>query len=81
VAGRFLRRRMGPAAGLALLGDSRDIDAEGYPYVHLVRGALLAEAGRVSEARSSLERAEQVARNGAEREQVRARLAALGIAG
>lgn len=66
-------RARGPAAGLALLDGS-----EGdYPYAHAVRGALLAEAGRVAEARESWLAARAVARNAAERAQIDAKLAAL----
>jgi RNA polymerase sigma-70 factor, ECF subfamily len=50
----------------------------GYPYVHLVRGALLEELGRDDEAREALRRALAHARNAAEREQITRRLSALG---
>jgi RNA polymerase sigma-70 factor, ECF subfamily len=65
-------RASGPAAGMALLDG--DLDTSSVPYAHLVRGVLLAELGRKVEARASLERAEQAARNPAERAQIRARL-------
>lgn len=35
----------GPSHGLELL-DCTDVDVTSYPYVHLVRGALLEDAGR-----------------------------------
>jgi RNA polymerase sigma-70 factor, ECF subfamily len=70
-------RADGPRAGLALLdaGDGLDVDA--YPYVHLVRGTLLDEAGEIEAAARSLERAAEVARNPHERAQTRARIAEL----
>ena len=49
-------------------------DASTYPYVHLVRGALLEELGRLEEARDSLQLALQNARNPAERQQLSARV-------
>jgi len=70
-------RASGPARGLALLEERETIDAGVYPYVHLVRGALLAELGRIDEARTSLEEARRVARNRAERAQVEKRIARL----
>jgi RNA polymerase sigma-70 factor (ECF subfamily) len=71
-------RDMGAESGLALL-DSGDVsDVSGYPYVHLVRGALLEELGRDDEAREALRRALAHARNAAEREQITRRLSALG---
>jgi RNA polymerase sigma-70 factor (ECF subfamily) len=66
----------GPAAGLALLGDS-DIDVQAYPYVHLVRGAMLGEAGDREAAALELERAKACARNEHERRQVEERLSRL----
>ncbi len=69
-------RADGAAAGLALLDDGA-IDAAAYPYVHLVRGTLLAEVGRIDAARACLRDARQVARNRAERLQIDARLARL----
>lgn len=65
----------GPLAGLALLEAMTDVERD--PYVHLVRGALLAEAGQTSAARASLVAARDVARNAAERTQIQARIAAL----
>ena len=65
----------GPLAGLALLEAMTDVERD--PYVHLVRGALLAEAGQTSAARESLIAARDVARNAAERTQIQARIAAL----
>jgi RNA polymerase sigma-70 factor (ECF subfamily) len=67
-------RALGPAAGLALL-DARDIaGVSSYPYVHLVRGTLLGELGRTDEARAALTLAAEKARNGYEREQIRAKI-------
>jgi RNA polymerase sigma-70 factor (ECF subfamily) len=65
-----------PADGLALL-DQRDIDSSAYPYVHVVRGTLLAEVGEIAAAERSLEEAERFARNVHERQQIRQRLARL----
>jgi RNA polymerase sigma-70 factor (ECF subfamily) len=70
----------GPAAGLALLEGGAGPDVRGYPYVHLVRGALLEDLGRHDEARHALTRAREGARNNAEREQIDRRLSALGAA-
>ncbi len=72
-----LARARGPEAGLALLDDCGTIDAGQYPYVHLVRGTLLAELGRTAEARESLEAARRVARNDAEASQIEERMAQL----
>lgn len=63
----------GPRGGLALLART-DIDTEGYPYVHVVRGALLADAGEVTLAAEALTQAARVARNVHERAQIEARL-------
>lgn len=63
-------RAEGAGAGLALLDEA----VAQYPYVHLVRGTLLAELGRFDEARASLQLAVGHARNAHEREQVLARL-------
>lgn len=65
-----------PAAGLALLARA-DIDAEAYPYVHLVRGALLAELGDAERAALALREAARVARNDHERRQIEVRLSRL----
>ena len=70
-------RAHGPRAGLALLDDRSTIDASSYPYVHLVRGTLLGELGRVDEARASLRKAERAARNAAEAAQIADQLARL----
>jgi RNA polymerase sigma-70 factor, ECF subfamily len=72
-----LARVKGPAAGLLLLQQA-DIDVNGYPYVHLVRGALLAEAGQTAAAVAELEQAARLARNRHEREQINERLVRLG---
>ncbi len=71
-----LSRAEGPGAGLALLDDV-DIDADAYPYVHVVRGSLLTELGDVAGAAAALGRAEALARNDAERRQIRVRIDAL----
>ena len=55
---RWRSRPRGPAEGLALL-EHGGIDAEAHPYVHLVRGTLLGELGRVEAATRSLEAAAQ----------------------
>lgn len=70
-------RAEGPRAGLALL-EADPESVAGCPYLHLVRGALLSELGRVDEARSSLLEARRVARNEAERVQIEARIVSLG---
>ncbi len=70
-------RAEGAEAGLALLEDDGGMDVQGYPYFHLVRGAILEELGRVAEARTSLEHAVERSRNAHEAEQVRARIARL----
>ncbi len=71
-----LGKARGPARGLALLARA-DVDAAAYPYVHLVRGALLADAGDVEAASSSLREAAQSARNQHERAQIEVRIAEL----
>jgi RNA polymerase sigma-70 factor (ECF subfamily) len=73
-----LGKARGPAQGLALL-DNTDIDAASYPYVHLVRGALLAEAGENEAAVSSLKQAAQCARNEHERRQIVQRIERLRL--
>jgi RNA polymerase sigma-70 factor (ECF subfamily) len=71
-------RARGAAAGLDLLDCAADgIEVTSYPYAHLVRGTLLAEVGRVDEARGELEQAAHVARNARERAQIQTRLVAL----
>jgi RNA polymerase sigma-70 factor (ECF subfamily) len=71
-----LGRARGPRHGLELLARD-DLDTSAYPYVHLVRGALLAEAGDTEAAARSLEDAARRARNAAERRQIEARLGRL----
>jgi RNA polymerase sigma-70 factor (ECF subfamily) len=66
-----------PKPGLALLDDKSLIDASSYPYVHLVRGTLLAELGRIEEARASLYQARRVSRNSAEAAQIEDQIARL----
>jgi RNA polymerase sigma-70 factor (ECF subfamily) len=74
-------RAENPLAGLLLLDDPHDVDASRYPYVHLVRGTLLAESGRIDEARVSLLEAKRMARNDTERVQIDQQLARLGGTG
>jgi RNA polymerase sigma-70 factor (ECF subfamily) len=69
-------RAEGAAVGLALL-DQSDMDANSYPYVHLVRGALLRELGQFAAASRALEQAEARARNAHERAQIQMQLAEL----
>lgn len=64
-----LGQAKGAEAGLSLLAQS-DIDASAYPYVHLVRASLLAEAGRPEAARTDLAQAVGHARNVHERRQI-----------
>jgi RNA polymerase sigma-70 factor (ECF subfamily) len=71
-----LGRAKGAAAGLALLKGS-DIDVHAYPYVHLVRGTLLGEAGECAAAAAELELAIHCARNDHERGQIEERLSRL----
>ena len=66
----------GPAEGLELL-ERADIDAAAYPYVHLVRGALLADAGDGEAAARSLRDAARCARNEHERAQIERRISRL----
>jgi RNA polymerase sigma-70 factor, ECF subfamily len=72
-----LARASGAAAGLALV-DGADLPGTSvYPYLHLVRGTLLAELGRLDEADAALALAEEQARNAEERAQIQARRRAL----
>jgi predicted RNA polymerase sigma factor len=71
-------RADGAEAGLALLESEDERGVRGFPYYPLVRGSILAELGRIDEARASLEQAVERARNAEEAEQVRARIARLG---
>lgn len=66
----------GPAEGLELLARA-DIDAAAYPYVHLVRGALLADVGDAEAAVRSLREAARCARNEHERVQIEGRISRL----
>lgn len=68
----------GPLAGLALLDGEGGVESRQYPYVHLVRGALLEEVGRIEEARAALRLAAKHARNRHEAEQITARIDRLG---
>jgi RNA polymerase sigma-70 factor (ECF subfamily) len=63
-------RARGATEGLALLDES----VADYPYAHLVRGALLEEAGRHGAAIEAYERAARVARNAHEARQIRERI-------
>lgn len=72
-----LGRAKGAGEGLSLL-DRGDIDVGREPYVHVVRGTLLAETGRTDEAVASLRAALGAARNTHERGRILARLQALG---
>jgi RNA polymerase sigma-70 factor, ECF subfamily len=72
-------RARGPRAGLELLDDRGGPDVRGYPYVYLVRGALLQELGCTLEAREVLMLAREQARNETERTQIDERLAKLEI--
>jgi RNA polymerase sigma-70 factor, ECF subfamily len=74
-------RAHGAARGLALLDEAVGLDVESYPYVHLVRGSLLGELGRLDAARQALARAEEHARNPHERAQIRAQMAKLPVGG
>lgn len=74
-------RADGLAEGLALLEADDRLDTASYPYVHLVRGTLLAELGRIDDSRASLTLAESFARNAHERAQIRLRLSQLGTEG
>ncbi len=71
-----LGKAKGPAEGLELLA-CVDIDAAAYPYVHLVRGALLADAGDGEAAVRSLREAARCARNEHERAQIEERISRL----
>ena len=69
-------RARGPSHGLELL-DCTDVDVTSYPYVHLVRGALLEDAGKSEAAVSSLKQSALCARNEHERRQIEERIARL----
>jgi RNA polymerase sigma-70 factor, ECF subfamily len=71
-------RADGPEAGLALLDAPGAPVVSDYPYVHLVRGALLEDLGRRADAQEAFVRARDRARNAAEREQIERRLSGLG---
>jgi RNA polymerase sigma-70 factor (ECF subfamily) len=71
-----LGKAEGPSHGLALLARS-DIDAASYPYVHLVRGALLADSGETAAAVTSLKEALRHSRNEHERRQIGERISRL----
>ncbi len=71
-----LGQAKGPREGLALL-DRSDIDGAQYPYVHLVRGALLEAAGQTAAASVALKQALASSRNTHERRQIAERLARL----
>jgi RNA polymerase sigma-70 factor (ECF subfamily) len=69
-------RASGPERGLALLdlAEPGAPAASEYPYVHLVRGALLGELERFEDARQCLHRARDAARNAEERRQIERRI-------
>jgi len=68
----------GPAAGLEILDSIADHPALGdYSSAHLVRGVLLEELGRTTQAREALRSALEHAANAAERKRIGARLEAL----
>jgi len=69
-----LSKAEGAAAGLALLERDDGVDVATYPYLHLVRGALLEELDRIDEARTSLLLAMDRARNVHEAKQIRVRI-------
>lgn len=69
----------GPLAGLALLDGDGSAEIRQYPYVHLVRGALLEELGRIEEARASFFIAAKHARNVHEATQINARIDQLDV--
>lgn len=71
----------GPGQGLALLEQGGAPDVSAYPYVHLVRGALLEELGRHADALDALRLAHRHARNAAERAQIETRLGKLEVSG
>jgi RNA polymerase sigma-70 factor, ECF subfamily len=71
-----LGKASSPKEGLELLSRA-DIDAAAYPYVHLVRGALLADTGDEEGAVRSLQEAARCARNEQERAQIETRIAQL----
>jgi RNA polymerase sigma-70 factor (ECF subfamily) len=68
-------RAYGPREGLALLDDDGGLEADRYPYVHLVRGAMLDELARHEEALAAHRRAAEHARNPHETRQIRERIA------
>jgi len=63
-----------PATALELLDRHDHFDVAAYPYTPLVRGVLLADLGRIEEAKTELQRAERVARNAHEARQIRSRI-------
>jgi RNA polymerase sigma-70 factor (ECF subfamily) len=71
-----LGKAKGPVEGLELLART-DVAVAAYPYVHLVRGALLADAGDSEAAARSLREAARSARNEHERAQIEGRIAGL----
>ena len=69
-----LSKAEGAAAGLALLERDDGVDVGSYPYLHLVRGALLEELDRIDEAQASLLLAVERARNLHEARQIGERI-------
>lgn len=70
-------RCRGPDAGLALL-DRKDIDCQDAPYVHVVRGTLLAELGDRTAAKRELDLAKAHVRNVHERRQIQIMIDRMG---
>ena len=70
-------RLRGPRAGLALLDDVKKLAK--YPYFHAARGELLADAGRVEEAREAYEEALALCTNEAEAAVLRRKVENLGV--
>lgn len=67
-------RAHGAREGLALLEGLEATDLDDYPYLHLVRGELLAEVGQPEAAVDALGRAADGARNAHEARQIRQRI-------
>ncbi len=72
-----LAQAQGPRAGLELLDHPEPPKGSESPYVHVVRGALLVDAGMSEQARASYLEAQKVARNEAERQAIARRIVAL----
>jgi RNA polymerase sigma-70 factor (ECF subfamily) len=73
-----LGKAVGPAAGLELIDELRATEAlAGYHLLHSVRGDLLAQVGRVDEARQEFETAAELTDNESEQALLRRRVAVL----